>query len=44
MMDGSEDKAVYDGLLLNILQREGKIDSFINVIFGFLLRNTDFFR
>jgi len=43
-MNELAEKSVYDGLLLNILEREGKIDNFIGVIFGFLLRNTDFFR
>lgn len=43
-MDGSEDNVAYDNMLLEIIKREGKIDSFINIVFGFLQRNTDFFR
>ena len=43
-MEEAEEKTTYDGLLLSVLQQEGKIDSFVGIIFGFLFRNTDFFR
>ncbi|KAL4240886.1 protein localization to pericentriolar material [Mactra antiquata] len=34
----------YDSTLIGILQNEGKIEKFLNVIFGFLYRRTDFYR
>ncbi|CAH8628382.1 unnamed protein product [Schistosoma intercalatum] len=33
----------YDNALLGILQNEGKLEKFLDVIFGFLMRRTDFF-
>ncbi|CAH8608734.1 unnamed protein product [Heterobilharzia americana] len=33
----------YDSALLGILQHEGKLEKFLDVIFGFLMRRTDFF-
>ncbi|VDL18475.1 unnamed protein product [Hymenolepis diminuta] len=33
----------YDNALLGILQSEGNIEKFIEVMFGFLMRRTDFF-
>ncbi|XP_018654372.1 nuclear movement protein related [Schistosoma mansoni] len=33
----------YDNALLGILQNEGKLENFLDVIFGFLMRRTDFF-
>jgi hypothetical protein len=39
----SENEVKYDEMLLNILQNEGKIESFMNVIFKFLYKRTDFF-
>ena len=35
--------AAYDNALLGILQNEGKLETFLDVIFGFLCRRTDFF-
>ena len=35
--------AAYDNALLGILQHEGKLESFLDVMFGFLCRRTDFF-
>jgi len=43
-MASSAEKLDYDDMLLNILQREGNVDNFLDVFFGFLNRNTDFFR
>nr|XP_018667772.1 nudC domain-containing protein 3-like isoform X2 [Ciona intestinalis] len=42
----SSDKimAAYDNTLLGILQNEGGLEKFLDVIFGFLCRRTDFFR
>uniref|UniRef100_H2Y4A2 CS domain-containing protein n=1 Tax=Ciona savignyi TaxID=51511 RepID=H2Y4A2_CIOSA len=37
-------KAAYDNALLGILQNEGNLEQFLDVIFGFLCRRTDFFR
>ncbi|KAH9519754.1 NudC domain-containing protein 3 [Bulinus truncatus] len=34
----------YDGALLGILQNEGKVAPFLDVILGFLYRRTDYFR
>ncbi|XP_060553201.1 nudC domain-containing protein 3-like [Ruditapes philippinarum] len=34
----------YDTALLGILQNEGKVEKFLNVILGFLYRRTDFYR
>merc|ERR1712168_1266469 len=34
----------YDQLFLGVLQREGKIELFLDAIFSFLYRKTDFFR
>lgn len=34
----------YDSALLGILQHEGKIEKFLDVIFGFLMRRTDFYH
>ncbi|OON23790.1 CS domain protein [Opisthorchis viverrini] len=34
----------YDSALLAILQHEGKIEKFLDVIFGFLMRRTDFYH
>ncbi|CAD5124439.1 DgyrCDS12722 [Dimorphilus gyrociliatus] len=34
----------YDSVLLGILQSEGKIHHFLEAIFGFLYRKTDFYR
>uniref|UniRef100_A0A2C9KWC7 CS domain-containing protein n=1 Tax=Biomphalaria glabrata TaxID=6526 RepID=A0A2C9KWC7_BIOGL len=34
----------YDSALLGILQNEGKVAPFIDVVLGFLYRRTDFFR
>lgn len=34
----------YDAALLAILQSEGKIQPFLDVIFGFLFRRTDFYK
>ncbi|CAH8584292.1 unnamed protein product [Schistosoma turkestanicum] len=33
----------YDNALLGILQNEGKLEKFLDVIFGFLMRRTDFY-
>ena len=33
----------YDNALLGILQNEGKLESLLDVFFGFLSRRTDFF-
>nr|CAH8846032.1 unnamed protein product [Trichobilharzia regenti] len=33
----------YDNALLGILQNEGKLERFLDVIFGFLMRRTDFY-
>lgn len=33
----------YDSALLGILQSEGNIEKFVDVMFGFLMRRTDFF-
>jgi len=41
-MDPSHEK--YDTALLSILQNEGKVAPFLDVILGFLYRRTDFFR
>lgn len=35
---------MYDEALLGILNKEGQIQPFLNVIFGFLHRRTDFFK
>ncbi|KAI8521673.1 protein localization to pericentriolar material [Branchiostoma belcheri] len=35
---------MYDTALLGILQHQGKIENFLDVMFGFLYRRTDFFR
>ena len=35
---------MYDQALLGILQSEGKIDTFLDTVFSFLYRKTDFFR
>ncbi|XP_066304614.1 nudC domain-containing protein 3-like [Branchiostoma lanceolatum] len=35
---------MYDTPLLGILQHQGKIENFLDVMFGFLYRRTDFFR
>ncbi|KAK6171407.1 hypothetical protein SNE40_019602 [Patella caerulea] len=40
-MAGMDDK--YDSALLGILQNEGNISSFLQVMFGFLFRRTDFY-
>ncbi|KAF5395107.1 NudC domain-containing protein 3 [Paragonimus heterotremus] len=37
-------EAKYDSALLGILQHEGKIEKFLDVIFGFLMRRTDFYH
>ncbi|CAL8102561.1 unnamed protein product [Calicophoron daubneyi] len=34
----------YDNALLGILQNEGKIEKFLDVVFGFLMRRTDFYH
>ncbi|THD21251.1 NudC domain-containing protein 3 [Fasciola hepatica] len=34
----------YDNALLGILQHEGKIEKFLDVVFGFLMRRTDFYH
>jgi len=36
-------KEKYDGTLLGILQNEGQISNFLETIFGFLYRRTDFY-
>lgn len=41
-MDASATK--YDPALLGILQHEGELEPFLDVVFGFLFRKTDFFR
>ena len=38
-----ESTSIYDEALLGILNKEGQIQPFLNVIFGFLHRRTDFF-
>lgn len=35
---------LYDQMFLNILQKEGKIELFLDSVFSFLYRKTDFFR
>ncbi|CAG5134483.1 unnamed protein product [Candidula unifasciata] len=40
----ASDYEKYDGALLGILQNEGKVAPFLDVILGFLYRRTDFFR
>ena len=35
--------AAYENTLLGILQNEGGLEPFLDVIFGFLCRRTDFF-
>ncbi|KAF8571346.1 hypothetical protein P879_00079 [Paragonimus westermani] len=37
-------EAKYDSALLGILQHEGKIEKFLDVVFGFLMRRTDFYH
>eukprot|EP01053_Blabericola_migrator_P007938 Blabericola_migrator_1__7937@NODE_406_length_8824_cov_44_431426_g320_i0_p3_GENE_NODE_406_length_8824_cov_44_431426_g320_i0NODE_406_length_8824_cov_44_431426_g320_i0_p3_ORF_typecomplete_len305_score75_03Nudc_N/PF14050_6/3_5e16CS/PF04969_16/8_1e15EFGbinding_N/PF07299_11/3_5e02EFGbinding_N/PF07299_11/2_5Hid1/PF12722_7/0_22_NODE_406_length_8824_cov_44_431426_g320_i047675681 len=37
------DSAVFDSVLLNIADKSGSIDGFLNVIFSFLDRRTDFY-
>ncbi|GAU97366.1 hypothetical protein RvY_08679 [Ramazzottius varieornatus] len=39
-----ESTSMYDEALLSILNKEGQIQPFLNVIFGFLHRRTDFFK
>lgn len=34
----------YDNALLGILQHEGKLEKFLDAIFGFLMRRTDFYH
>ncbi|VDI63046.1 Hypothetical predicted protein [Mytilus galloprovincialis] len=34
----------YDNLLIGILQNEGNISGFLDAVFGFLFRRTDYFR
>ncbi|XP_059179649.1 nudC domain-containing protein 3-like isoform X2 [Physella acuta] len=40
----ASDAEKYDAALLGILQNEGKVAPFLDVILGFLYRRTDFFR
>ncbi|CAL1542829.1 unnamed protein product [Lymnaea stagnalis] len=40
----ASDAIKYDGALLAILQNEGKVAPFLDVVLGFLYRRTDFFR
>lgn len=41
MAEGSDER--FDGVLLNIAQQSGSIDSILDAFFGFLQRKTDFF-
>lgn len=43
MSDNEKMITAYDNALLGILQNEGKLEAFLDVIFGFLCRRTDFF-
>ena len=43
MSDTEKRLAAYDNALLGILQHEGKLEAFLDVMFGFLCRRTDFF-
>jgi len=39
----SEEEAMYDGVLMGIVQKAGGIDGFFEAVFGFLRRKTDFY-
>uniref|UniRef100_T1JKP9 CS domain-containing protein n=1 Tax=Strigamia maritima TaxID=126957 RepID=T1JKP9_STRMM len=43
-MEADSNRRMYDNVLLGILQNEGKIEPFLDVVFGFLYNCTDFFR
>ncbi|XP_076332392.1 nudC domain-containing protein 3-like isoform X2 [Tachypleus tridentatus] len=40
----AEERNIYDDALFGILQNEGQIYPFLDVIFGFLYRRTDFYK
>jgi len=39
----AEEEAMYDGVLMGVVQKAGGIDGFFDAVFGFLRRKTDFF-